>query len=68
MYLKYKNYDYGLDYSLGRLTIGSSDFSDKSYSYSKKPDLSDFSIKQDNEDIIPMLKDITKLKNVEITM
>ena len=56
----------GLNYSLVRLPIGNCDFSKKLYSYSKKADLSDFSIKQDNEDIIPMLKDITKLKNVEI--
>ena len=46
----------GLDYSLGRLTIGSSDFSDKSYSYSKKSDLSDFSIDEDKNYIIPLIK------------
>ena len=34
-------------YNFCRLPIGSTDFSPKSYSYSSKPDLSDFSIKQD---------------------
>ena len=46
----------GLNYSLGRLPIGSCDFSLKSYSYSKKRDLSDFSIDKDKEYIIPLLK------------
>lgn len=46
----------GINYNLGRLTIGSSDFSDKSYSYSKKPDLTDFSIDEDKKFIIPFIK------------
>lgn len=46
----------GLDYSLCRLPIGSSDFSCKSYSYSSKKDLSDFSISKDMEYIIPTVK------------
>ena len=53
----------GLDYSLGRLTIGSSDFSDKSYSYSKKSDLSDFSIDEDKNYIIPLIKKAIDTKN-----
>lgn len=46
----------GLNYSFGRLPIGSSDFSPKSYSYSYKDDLSDFSIEKDKEYIIPIVK------------
>ncbi len=46
----------GLNYSLCRLTIASSDFSPKSYSYSNKDDLSDFSISEDMNYIIPTIK------------
>lgn len=46
----------GLNYSLCRLTIASSDFSPKSYSYSIKKDLSDFSIAEDEKYIIPTIK------------
>lgn len=46
----------GLNYSLGRLPIGSTDFSPKSYSYSYKEDLSDFSIEKDKEYILPIVK------------
>ena len=45
----------GLNYSFGRLPIGSCDFSLKSYSYSYKKDLSDFSINKDKEYIIPTI-------------
>lgn len=47
---------YGLNYTLVRLPIGSTDFSFKPYSYSNKPDLSDFSIQKDKEFILPLLK------------
>ncbi len=46
----------GLNYSLGRLPIGSTDFSPKSYSYSYKEDLSDFSIEKDKEYILWVIK------------
>lgn len=49
------------NYSICRLCIGSSDFSLKSYSYSKKKDLSDFSIEHDKKHIIPLIKDALKL-------
>ena len=39
----------GLNYNLGRISIGSNDFSLSSYSYSNKKDLSDFSIEKDNK-------------------
>lgn len=56
----------GLGYSIGRLPIGSSDFSKKSYSYSYKPDLSDFSIDKDKEYIIPFIKDaLNKNENIK---
>ena len=48
--------DYG--YNIVRVPIGSCDFSDKSYSYAKNKDLSDFSIQEDYKHIIPLLKDI----------
>ena len=46
----------GLNYTICRLPIGSSDFSIKSYSYSNKNDLSDFSIEKDKTYIIPFIK------------
>lgn len=46
----------GLNYNFCRLTIGSSDFSPKSYSYSNKKDLSDFNINEDKKAIIPTIK------------
>ena len=49
------------NYSICRLCIGSSDFSIKSYSYSNKKDLSDFSISHDMINIIPFIKDCLKL-------
>lgn len=49
------------NYSFCRIPIGSSDFSLKSYSYSKKEDLSDFSIEQDKKYIIPMIKSAQKI-------
>ena len=51
----------GLNYSLGRLPIGSSDFSLKSYSYSNKEDLSDFTIDKDKEYIISIIKSAQKI-------
>lgn len=51
----------GINYSLCRLPIGSCDFSLSSYSYSKKQDLSDFSIEQDMKYIIPLIKNILKI-------
>ena len=55
--------DSGLNYTFGRLPIGSSDFSLKSYSYSSKKDLSDFSIEQDKRYIFPLIKAIINIKN-----
>lgn len=51
----------GLNYSLGRLPIGSTDFSPKSYSYSYKEDLSDFTIEKDKEYILPVVKNALKI-------
>ena len=50
-----------INYSLCRLTIGSCDFSLKSYSYAKKHDLSDFSIEHDKHYIIPFINDALKV-------
>lgn len=51
----------GLNYSIGRLPIGSSDFSLSSYSYSNKADLSDFTIEKDDNYIIPIVKSAQKI-------
>ena len=48
------------NYTFCRLPIGSCDFSLKSYAYSKKRDLSDFSIEKDKQYIIPFIKDALK--------
>lgn len=48
------------NYNFCRLPIGSTDFSPASYSYSNKPDLSDFSTKQDENYIIPIVKEAQK--------
>ena len=52
----------GLNYNISRLTIASSDFSFKSYSYSNKKDLSDFSTKKDEEYVIPFIKRVQEYK------
>ena len=56
----------GLNFNFGRVSIGSNDFSLKSFSYAKKRDLSDFSINKDKEYVIPMLKDILKYKKISL--
>lgn len=45
-----------LNYQFARISIGSCDFSLKSYSYSYENDLSDFSIKQDLKYVMPIIK------------
>lgn len=54
----------GLGYCWGRLSIGSNDFCLKPYEYSRKTDLTDFSIEHDEKWVIPMLRDILKKKEV----
>ncbi|MFT6333341.1 MAG: glucosylceramidase [Halioglobus sp.] len=52
--------DDGAKYSLTRTHINSCDFSLSNYSYAPTPgdkDLADFSIKEDEDDLIPMIKD-----------
>ena len=46
----------GLNYSLCRTQIGSSDFSCKSYSYIQNNDINTFNIEHDKQYIIPMIK------------
>ena len=55
----------GLNYQLGRIPIGSTDFSKKSYSYAEKKDLSDFSIKKDQNYVIPFIKDALTTSNIK---
>ena len=52
-----------MNYTICRLSIGSSDFSIKSYSYSNKEDLSDFSISEDMKYVIPVIKDAKKINS-----
>ena len=56
----------GLNYSSGRLPIGSSDFSVKSYSYAKKSDLSDFSINRDKEYLLPFLQEAMSKRTLKL--
>ncbi|MBE6158813.1 MAG: hypothetical protein E7159_03210 [Firmicutes bacterium] len=56
----------GLNYNVIRLVIGSCDFSYSTFEYSRKKDLSDFNIDEDMRYIIPMLRDIKKVKDFEI--
>lgn len=56
----------GLNYNLGRISIGSNDFSLNSFSYAKKRDLSDFNIEHDKKYVIPFLKDILSTKSVSL--
>ena len=53
----------GINYNFCRLPIASSDFSRKSYSYSQKQDLSDFSVEKDKEYIIPTIKKAQKINS-----
>ena len=56
----------GLDYHWARVSIGSNDFCLKSYEYTKKADLSDFSIEHDQKWLLPLLKRILKRKRLKI--
>ena len=56
----------GLNYNYGRISIGSNDFSLNSFLYAKKRDLRDFSIKRDQEYVIPFLKEILKIKKLSL--
>lgn len=54
-----------LNYSFGRLPIGSSDFSLEPYSYSTQDDLKDFSIEHDQKYILPLVEAAIKVnKNI----
>ena len=57
----------GLNYSIVRLPIASSDFSKKPYSYTNKKDLSDFSLRKDEEYVLPLLRKI-KEKKADLTI
>lgn len=54
----------GLDYRWGRVSIGSNDFCLKPYEYTKKRDLSDFSIEHDSKYVLPLLKRILRRKKL----
>lgn len=53
----------GLNYSIVRLPIASSDFSKRPYAYTKKKDLSDFSLKEDEDFVLPLLRRIKETKS-----
>ena len=50
----------GLAYNWCRLSIGSNDFCLKSFEYTKKRDLSDFSIEHDKKWVLPMVQEALK--------
>lgn len=57
----------GLRYTLGRVTIGSCDFSPYMYDYAEKDDLSDFSLDEELKTTIPFIKDAMALEpNLEL--
>ena len=56
----------GLDYRWGRISIGSNDFCLELYEYTKKADLSDFSIEHDCQWVLPMLKQILAKKKLQL--
>ena len=56
----------GLDYRWGRISIGSNDFCLEPYEYTKKTNLSDFSIEHDRQWVLPMLKEILQKKELKL--
>lgn len=54
----------GLNYNLGRLTIGSCDFSRTNYDYSFEENLNDFSIEHDKKEIFPFVKYALSYSNI----
>lgn len=56
----------GLRYNLGRLTIGSCDFSTSMYDYANKKDLSDFSIDHDEKYIFPFVRKANKVNKLSL--
>ena len=56
----------GLDYRWGRVSIGSNDFCLKPYEYTKRANLSDFSIEHDRRWVLPMLQKILRQKELKI--
>jgi len=55
----------GLNYNWARLSLGSCDFSRRSYDYAKKADLSDFSLEPDR-DIVAFLLDANKMRSLRL--
>ena len=55
-----------LDYRWARLSIGSNDFCLEPFQYTRKRDLSDFSIDHDRKWLLPMLKQVLKQKDLKI--
>ena len=58
----------GLDYRWGRISIGSNDFCLSPYEYTKKRDMSDFSIERDRQYILPMLKKLFSENRLELSL
>ena len=56
----------GLNYELGRISIGSNDFSLKSFEYLTNDNLNNFNIDQDKKYVIPLLHDIYKEKKLDL--
>ena len=56
----------GLDYNMGRISIGSNDFSLSSFEYIANNDLTTFNIERDKKYVIPLLHDIYKEKKLDL--
>lgn len=51
----------GLNYNLGRISIGSCDFSDRIYDYCSNSSMSDFSLEEAKKYVIPLIRDALKI-------
>lgn len=56
----------GLDFNFGRISIGSNDFSLKSFDYSSSLDLIDFNISDDFKYTLPFIKRVLNVKKIDL--
>lgn len=56
----------GLNFNFGRISIGSNDFSLKSFEYSSSLDLTDFNIFNDYKYTLPFIKKILNVKKIDL--
>jgi len=56
----------GLGYNLGRITIGSCDFSPYVYDYASEATLQDFSLNHAKKELFPLIADVSKITNISL--